>query len=206
MRWRGPLHALALAVGLGLMAGDARAQGNTTFETFQVPSPILTIDQDRVYSGSAFGRRVARELEVRAADLAAENRRIETELEAEERALTEVRATMPLDAFRQRADAFDARVVAIRAEQDAKARALGALRDAAREVFWRDSLPALGQILGDRGAVAILDRRGVFLAANAIDITEDAVARIDAVLGEGPGLDALAPAAAAEGDTGAPTP
>jgi Skp family chaperone for outer membrane proteins len=187
-----------------LSAGAVTAQDTPAFETFEVPSPILTIDQDRVYAASAFGRRVAREIEVRAAELAAENRRIEAELEAEERALTEARATLPSEEFRARADAFDARVVAIRAEQDAKARALGTLRDTAREAFWRDSLPALSQILTERGAVAILDRRVVFLAANAIDITDDAVARIDGVLGEGPGLDALAPRGTGADDGGTP--
>jgi Skp family chaperone for outer membrane proteins len=198
------MRAIALAVGIVLSAGAVTAQDTPAFETFEVPSPILTIDQDRVYAASAFGRRVAREIEVRAAELAAENRRIEAELEAEERALTEARATLPSEEFRARADAFDTRVVAIRAEQDAKARALGTLRDTAREAFWRDSLPALSQILTERGAVAILDRRVVFLAANAIDITDDAVARIDGVLGEGPGLDALAPRGTGADDGGTP--
>lgn len=204
MRPPGALRVVSLAAGLALAAEGAAAQGTPAFETFEVPSPILTIDQDRVYAASAFGRRVAREIEARAADLAAENRRIEAELEAEERALTAERATLAPEAFRQRADAFDARVVAIRSEQDAKARALGTLRDQAREAFWRDSLPALGQILSERGAVAILDRRVVFLAANAIDITNDAVDRIDAVLGEGPGLDALVPATPEDGGAASP--
>jgi Skp family chaperone for outer membrane proteins len=184
--------ALALAASLGAMGGAA-AQGALSFDTFEVPSPILTIDQDRVYGNSAYGRRIAREIEERAARLAAENRRIEAELTAEELALTELRTTLSAEEFRAQADAFDAKVVAIRSEQDAKARLLSEQREEAREVFWRDSLPALGQLLGERGAVAILDRRGVFLAANAIDITDEAVARIDAAIGEGPGLDAIAP-------------
>ena len=201
MGWSSPLRAAVLAVGLALSGGWGWAQGTPAFDTFELPSPILTIDQDRVYAASAFGRRIAREIEERAAGLAAENRRIEAELEAEESALTAARPDLTPEDFRVRADAFDARVVAIRAEQDAKARALGSLREAARDAFWRDSLPALGQILSERGAVAILDRRVVFLAANAIDITDDAVARIDAVLGEGPGLGALDPAAGDDGDT-----
>lgn len=190
------MRVLALTVGLALASGVALGQGTPAFE---VAAPILTIDQDRVYAASAFGQRIAREIERRAADLASENRRIEADLEAEERALTEARPTLAPEEFRRRADAFDARVVALRTEQDAKARALGALRDQAREAFWRDSLPALGQILAERGAVAILDRRVVFLAANAIDITDAAVARIDGVLGEGPGLDSLVPDAGSGG-------
>jgi Skp family chaperone for outer membrane proteins len=190
MRALATVLAIAMAWGPGT---GARAQASLPFDTFEVPSPILTIDQDRVYAASAYGQRVTRDIESRAAQLAAENRRIEAELTAEELALTEARPILPAEEFRARADAFDARVVAIRAEQDAKARQLSALREAARDVFWRDSLPALGQLLGERGAVAILDRRAVFLAANAIDITDEVVARIDAVIGEGPGLDAIVP-------------
>jgi Skp family chaperone for outer membrane proteins len=209
---------LALALGAGALAGlvpatgPARAQDGGAAPApgavgrIEVPSPILTIDQDRVYAASRFGQRVTRELEARAAELAAENRRIETDLAAEELALTEVRPTLSAEDFRARADAFDARVVAIREAQDGKARALGSLRDAAREAFWNDSLPVLGRILADRGAVAILDRRVVFVAANAIDITEDVVAALDAALGDGPGLDALpAPGTAGEGGGAAGT-
>jgi Skp family chaperone for outer membrane proteins len=190
MRALAAMLALAMACGSG---HAAVAQVGLPFDTFEVPSPILTIDQDRVYAASAYGQRVTRDIESRAAQLSAENRRIEADLTAEELALTEVRPTLPAEEFRARADAFDSKVVAIRADQDAKARQLSALREAAREVFWRDSLPALGQLLGERGAVAILDRRVVFLAANTIDITDEAVARIDAVIGEGPGLDTIAP-------------
>ncbi len=189
-----PALALALGLAAAVAAGTgARAQDGVPFETFEVPSPILTIDQDRVYAASAYGRRVARDIEARAGQLAAENRRIEAALTAEELALTEQRPTLSPEDFRARADAFDARVVAIRAEQDAKARQLATLRDAARDAFWRDSLPVLGQLLGERGAVAILDRRAVFLAANAIEITDEVVVRIDTALGAGPGLDAIVP-------------
>ena len=187
------MRTLALALCLAVPGAAIAQVGGLPFETFEVPSPILTIDPDRVYAASSFGQRVTRDIETRATQLATENRIIEADLTAEELALTEARPTLSTEDFRARADAFDTKVVAIREEQDAKARQLSILRDAAREAFWRDSLPALGQLLGERGAVAILDRRSVFLAANAIDITDEAVAQIDAVIGDGPELDAIMP-------------
>ena len=43
----------------------------------QVPSPVLTLNQDRLYVASEFGQRVQSELEAASAELSAENRRIE---------------------------------------------------------------------------------------------------------------------------------
>ena len=37
----------------------------------------------------------------------------------------------------------------------------------------------------EAGAAVILERRGVFVSANAIDVTEIAIQRIDASLGDG---------------------
>ena len=52
-------------------------------------SPILTIDSDRVFNESAFGLRVADDVETQSAEISAENRLIEADLKAEERKLTD---------------------------------------------------------------------------------------------------------------------
>jgi Skp family chaperone for outer membrane proteins len=170
---------LALSLWLG---GAAAAQ---EVELGEVLSPILTVDQERAFAGSAWGKRAAAEIEAASAALAAENRRIEAELTAEERALTAERATAEPAAFRAKADAFDAKVVAIRAEQDAKERDLNRLRDAERQAFFAAALPVLGQVMRDRGAVAILDSRAIFVAANAIDVTDMVIGALDGAIGAG---------------------
>ncbi len=153
-------------------------------------SAILTISAERLFSDSAFGRRVAREIEAESAVLAAENRRIEAELSAEEKDLTERRAKMEPEAFRALADAFDAKVQEIRKTQDAKARDLVARRDAARVQFLRAARPVLEALMRDAGATVILERSSVFLSANSTDVTDAAIERIDAVLGDGSALEA----------------
>jgi hypothetical protein len=45
--------------------------------------------------------------------------------------------------------------------------------------------PILGQLMVDRGAFAILDRRSVLLSLGSIDVTDDAIARIDTAIGDG---------------------
>ena len=148
-------------------------------------SPILTLDQDRLFSQSAFGQRVLAEIAEAEAALATENRTLEETLVAEERALTERRATTEAEAFRALADAFDARVQAVRRQQDAKARELGRRLDAERQRFFEAAVPVLGEIAREAGAVAILADQAIILSFGRIDATDIAIARLDATLGSG---------------------
>lgn len=152
-----------------------------------VQSAILTVSADRLFAESSFGRRIAREIEADSAVLAAENRRIEAELGAEESDLTERRAGMEPSAFRILADAFDEKVQEIRRTQDAKARALGKRGEAAQVEFLNVARPVLEALMRDAGAGVILERSSVFLSANATDVTDLAIERIDAAIGDGAG-------------------
>ena len=145
-------------------------------------SAILTIDSERVFSTTIAGRKITADLEEKLTALGTENRRIEAELVAEELDLTERRATMDPDEFRALADAFDEKVQRIRAEQDAKQRVLERLRDTDRQSFIDAIGPVLSRIGRERGAVVILERRNVLLSADNIDITDEAIARINAAL------------------------
>jgi Skp family chaperone for outer membrane proteins len=190
--------AAAVAAGLAAAAAPAQeappapapaaASAAEQVAAEQVVVPFLTIDQEALFARSAFGRRMQAELEAATAALAAENRRIETELAEEERRLTALRGTMDPAEFRALADDFDARVVALRRTQDAKTRDLARRPDEARAVFLRAALPVLAQIARDRGAVAILDARAVLISAEAIDITDEAIAQLDTAIGDGEAL------------------
>lgn len=173
-------RAAALVALLGALGGAPAAA-----QDLAAPTGFVTVDQERLFAESAFGGRALAEIERRSRELAAENRRIEAELVAEERLLTELRPTLPPGDFRVRAEAFDARVQRLRAEQDGKEREVTGLRDEAQEVFFGRVGPVLGAVVRERGAVAILDRRAVILALESIDVTDAAIARIDAELGEG---------------------
>lgn len=150
-----------------------------------VQSLILTIAPERLYSESAFGKRIGREIEAEGAEIAAENRRIEAELTAEEKTLTEARDSLPPSEFRERAAAFDEKVQQLRREQDEKARALGQKAEEARRALLTAVQPLLSQLMIESGAVAILDRRAVLLSVDAVDITDQAILRVDAQFGDG---------------------
>lgn len=181
---RSVLSGLAAAC---LAAGVALGQSQPAMTALEIPPPILTIDGERLFTDTAFGKRLAGDLEEAGRALAAENRDLEAQLSEEERKLTEQRPTLPTGEFRILADAFDTRVQAIRAEQDQKERDLLRLRDRSRAEFLNQIAPVLSEIVRERRALVILDRRDVFLSADSIDITSEAIRRIDEALGEGNG-------------------
>lgn len=171
----------ALAVGSAALAQD----GGPSTSAPRIQSPILLIDADEFFRTSAFGKRVIAEISSDTQALGQENRRIEAELSEEEKALTEQRPTLTPSEFRDLADAFDTKVRQIRTEQEGKARAIAARRDTARAQFLTAAAPVLEIVMRDAGAAVILERRAAFLSLNAIDITQVAVARVDAEIGEG---------------------
>ena len=182
----GFLAAALTAAPLGAQQADVPSVG--------VPqSAVVVLDRDALFAGSLFGQRVARDIEAASSELAAENRRIEAELEAEEKALTERRAEMDRSDFRQLASEFDSRVNDIRQSQDAKTRAIAQQSERAQALFFEAANPVLVELARETGALVILDRRIVIASADQVDITALARERIDAALGEGGSLRQPAP-------------
>ena len=183
-RWAGLLLALTLgqtAPGFAQSADAARPA-------------ILTLDQDALFARSKFGQALTRDFEAEAEALKAQSRDIDTRLEAEERALTDRRATLPPAEFRPLAEAFDQKVEALRAAQDAKARAFAQKRDEGKARFIQIVGPILGDYMVAQGAFAIVNRAAIVVSLGAIDITDEVIAEIDAKLGDGSTLPApLAP-------------
>lgn len=171
-----PLLALALTLTL-LSAPPATGQ--------EAASQILTLDQDRLYGTSLYGRALEAKSLAETQALAAENRKIETDLSSEEAALTTRRATVSAAAFAAMADAFDQKVERIRAAQEAKAKQLAADRDAGRKQFFDAAVPILADLMRQLGAFAILNHDAVILSFDSIDVTDRALVELDARLGDG---------------------
>jgi Skp family chaperone for outer membrane proteins len=164
-----------------------------------VQSDILVIDIERLLAETAYGRRLQALIEAERDALIARNERVASELEAEEQALTELRATTPAEEFRQMADAFDTKVTQLRRESERLSRELERQRDLAPVQFMRVVQPVLGELLNEADAVALLDVRSVILRADVVDVTDIAISRIDARIGDGP--EPPAPSGETPGDT-----
>ena len=176
-RWRKdlrpgrPLRMVAVAL---VLATQAAAQ--------DVAAPLLTLDQDRFFLESDFGKAAIERERVAGAALEQENKRIEADLVAEEQALTEERKTLPAEEFTAKAEAFDQKVERIRAEQDAKSRQLTDARDKDRKAFLQAAVPVLGELLGQKKATAILDKNLVILSLSSVDVTDEAIAMVNSAL------------------------
>jgi Skp family chaperone for outer membrane proteins len=171
-----------VAVMVALASGPvAEAQTQTSTAT----TPIVVLNQERLLSQSLYGQRIQREVEAAGMALSAENREIEARLTEEELALTQRRASMTPEAFRPIAQEFDTRVNGIRSAQEAKSRALQQQAEAAQQAFFEIAFPILIEVLRGRGASILMDNRAVLLTADGIDITEEAIALINARIGEG---------------------
>lgn len=205
-------RALVLAGALSLLAGAGLAQdapGNGApvdlpevgagldpelpVQTIETPpdtqqiviAPVLTVDQEALFTGSAWGARVQAEFEETGRLIAEENERLAQQLSAEEADLTERRREMEPAEFRQLAEAFDTRATEVRRERAQAVQDLNARAEADRTAYYQAALPIMGQVMTDRGAVAVLDRRTVFVSLDVIDITAELIARIDDQLGDG---------------------
>ncbi|CUH41031.1 Outer membrane protein [Jannaschia seosinensis] len=191
MRNRSSLAAAALAaLMLSAPLGSAQPAGPLR----GVPqSAVIVLDRDELFARSLFGQRVAADIEAALSALAAENARIQTELEAEERALTQEREEMDPADFRDLATDFDQRVTEIRRTQDAKERAIAQQGERAQQVFLERANPVLIALAQETGALVILDRRMVIASADQVDITEVARGRIDDAIGAGDPLDGNRP-------------
>lgn len=177
------------APGLGAVrSGAAGAGGALLVETPQAPSavPILTIDPQQVFMQSAWGKRVAQGINAEGDRIQAENERLADQFSREEQELTGLRQSLAPDEFRRRADDFDKRVVEVRRQRDGLLRTLDARDEAERNAFFRAALPVLAQLMKERGAQVVLDQSAIFVAAQAVDVTHDLVARIDSEIGAGP--------------------
>ncbi|MDV7269864.1 OmpH family outer membrane protein [Thioclava sp. A2] len=175
-------------LGGALSLGPGMAQETPSVSDLSLPRSvqgILTLDWEVLYDSSAWGKRVSAELSQASKDLNTENNRIADDLVIEERQLTERRAAMTPEDFRAEAAAFDKRATGIRAAQKAKAQALQAQLEQERQAFVQAALPVLDELLVQRGAAVVLDRRVIIRGLSNIDVTNDLILLVDERLGSG---------------------
>lgn len=183
-----PATALALVAALAA-APSLHAQ--------PAPPPFLIINQEQILTNSDAGRALLADEDAERDRMRTEARALDTAFESEERTLTEQRATLPPADFRRLSDAFDARVVKARRDQDARSAALAQEFDQRRRQFYARVAPILVTLMDRYGARAILDDNSVLLADQSLNITAAVIAEIDAAPAADPAPDAV-PQAPAE--------
>ncbi|SFI76302.1 OmpH family outer membrane protein [Celeribacter neptunius] len=142
--------------------------------------PVLVFDRARVLSQSQAGQDLEARAEAERSALLAENDKIYADLEAEEQAIADMRDSLSDEDFKARAQAFDAKVTEVRAEQDAKGKELQTFYDTRLAQLEQDMNGVLTGIARDYGAVLMFERGQVYLMSGAIDVSAIAIDRLDA--------------------------
>lgn len=180
-RIRNSLGFFALCLSLQSPAASI-AQNYPTADQFL---PVATINQDRLFSGSLYGKNFNEKFQNDTNKLAEENRRIEKELADEEADLTQKRKELSNIEFRALAAIFNEKVEIIRRDQSQKLNALNASRIQAQRTFFIQAQPIIVNLMQERGIQFILNDQAIFMSVASGDITSAAIERIDQVLGDG---------------------
>ena len=175
---QGLLRALALA-------GLVLAQLATAPALAQTREGVAILDQRRLFTESQFGQRVTRETQALIEVVVAENNQIEAELEAEERSLAEQRGTMDAQAFRELADAFDAKVTALRQERNQREQQIARRVQDEESRFQDLANELLAALIREEGFRMVMPAGNLVYFDQSLDITARLIARIDAEYGDG---------------------
>jgi Skp family chaperone for outer membrane proteins len=187
MRATTRLVIAALALLALAWAGPAAPQEEATPEgtapELATPELVaLVVDFSAVVRQSAAAKGIQQQIDTLREAFQEEFGRIETELRAEEQRLTEERSTLATEQFVQRRRAFEQRVTeAQRRAQGRRAALDGALSTAMGRVR-EELLGVVAEIAAEKGATLVLDKSQVVLSARDLDVTEDALGRLDARL------------------------
>jgi Skp family chaperone for outer membrane proteins len=174
---------LLLATCLSLQSPAAAvAQSYPTSDQFL---PVATIDQERLFTDSLFGKAFTEKLRKDANALDEENIRITKELTDEETALTEKRKELTNEEFRKLAATFNDKVEAIRRDQAQKQKNLNAAQIQGQLAFFAEAKPIIVDLMNELGILFILNDKAIFMAGSSGDITNSAIERIDQILGAG---------------------
>jgi Skp family chaperone for outer membrane proteins len=138
-------------------------------------SLIYTVDMTKLLKLTDPGRKIISENNNSRKRLQKENDTLESELLFEEKTLSNLRKTLAVEEFRERAIAFDERVIAIRKEQARKEKILNDEIRKQEAIFFKAIYPLLYAILTDRGGVILLDQTNVVLWDSSVDITTHAI-------------------------------
>ena len=148
-------------------------------------SVLFTVDMSQLLRSSDFGKNIIANNNAARQNLQNENNNLEEKLLIEEKELSELRKTISIDEFRPKALEFDKKVTIIRKGQREKEENLNKKVRREETDFFKKIYPILYELLIERGGLVFVDQRNAILWDNSVDLTDDAIAVINRVLGSG---------------------
>ena len=148
-------------------------------------SVLFTVDMSKLLRSSDFGKNIIAVNNAARQNLQNENNNLEEKLLIEEKELSELRKTISIDEFRPKALEFDKKVTIIRKGQREKEENLNKKVRREETDFFKKIYPILYELMIERGGLVLIDQRNAILWDNSVDLTDDAIAVINRVLGSG---------------------
>lgn len=145
-------------------------------------APVLVIDMSRVQRDASAAKSIREQTAMLRKRIEAAIAEREQTIRAEEQALAEEREGLSPEDFRERIEAFEATVFANRDFAQREGAKLQAALTAASRRLRDEVAPILAAIMRERGAQVMLDTTQVVLSVDQLDVTEEVIARLDAVL------------------------
>jgi len=149
-------------------------------------SLVLIVDMQRIKSDTSAGRdMLTKQIEIRQRIQSGLAERRER-LQGEEKRLAEEREKLEPEEFREQVRAFEQQVFANREFSERESRRLQLLLSGASALLKERATAVLAGIMRERQAEVLLDSTQIILSVNSLDITDEAIRRLDEVLPEMP--------------------
>ncbi len=173
---RSPVVLSAIAFALFLVGVPANAQSVPQIE----PVSIAVIDFKRVLHQSKAAEAVRAQIDAQRKAYQQEFDDLERTMRQEEQKLQQQRAILAQDAFQARAKDFQDRVASAQRDVQVKRRALNAAFDQAMNEISKVLISIVADLAKEANVGAILDNNNIVLADKKLDISDIALARLDA--------------------------
>ncbi len=178
-----------LAMVLALWASLAVATVPSAAQNGPVPgrsAMILIVDMQRIKSDTAAGRdMLAKTIEIRKRIQEGVAQRGEA-LRKEERRLAEERENLDPEEFRKQVRAFEQQVFTNREFSERESRRLQLVLSRASALLTERATAVFAAIMRERKAEVLLDSTQIVLSVDSLDITGEAIRRLDKILPEMP--------------------
>lgn len=143
---------------------------------------ILVVSLEKIRNQSKASKSLAAQSAAIREQLNRDFREQQRALAAEEKALVALRSTLEPDAFEARAARFEQQVRALKKMRRDQSLALRQALRQANEKVDRVLQPILAALMAERKAVIMIDNRDVVISATSLDVTQNAINRLDAAL------------------------
>ena len=145
----------------------------------QVATRVLVVDIDRLRAESLAGTGIMKATSAFREEIQREISDRETAIREEERKLARERPTLSEADFDARVDAFDDLVQAQRRLAETESRRLQLARSRAQALLTRATQEVLAAMMREMQAHVLLDKSQIILSVSAIDITAEAIERLN---------------------------